>query len=868
MKRTAILFILSLISAFTAASGNPLRQALNPEWIEIKEANEISGDQRLVLMIGENHPIVAGQIHLADQLRRLLDAKLIDAVLVEGSPGPIDPRLLTEPAARLLATHDLATYWRRKLEWGQLTGWEYLALTRPETTVHGVEDMGAKKRFEIRSTLTSVKRTAGPANRGAERLEAAVSALELAGLPQPEMRRALVRHRKELHDLTAAAESLVAAYEPALAKELQLLDVELQLMPIFKDTGLGKAKTDEQVRTVLAGWSQSNPELLARFLELNRKAQTLESELKAPGERLQPAARVFADRSDRVVGSYRAAANRLRTEAEQRWGKGTARPPAVARSLQAVENFFRDEEAWERKQVLVWPRAELAERDHAMAANTHQFLRDHSAKRVALIVGFAHLVGIADELRGLGVPFVTGALRPLNGEEPWEFRAWKQNKASWAAGVNQNPSLILSPSWRGQQITLLQKFGNGDSQAGFVDGSRAVHRSALLPDQRVSRGGLVVSAGPVPGHPGEVFEEYDRDLGQQQVKEESDGFAEMIYAPWNLDAQGRPEYDVYSRYGHQTLKEFQMRPPGNGAGSSPRYYVFASEPNFQKDGREVLWAQMRGPNGIGGPPSPPRIPTPGAAPDGGAPKGKTNGRGAGTPTKPPSPPPPSGGRGSDGPSDPRWTGFFYAHKSKDSPALLRTTDIRRSRVNLEKLKQQKPLNPSEVVLLRGLGQLDSVYFTEDDGSHTGMVVITAKNTAELRAAVRKAASLGKLANKQVALITCGDLARQNALLREDLLVAGALMVWTPDRQITVQTGEQLTAQVEATLAWGRDNNWHPRDINQLLERAIADLQKSKPGSPELRGLWESGAWVELVPVHRPAFNTGKEPGPSDPEVAS
>ena len=52
----------------------------------------------------------------------------------------------------------------------------------------------------------------------------------------------------------------------------------------------------------------------------------------------------------------------------------------------------------------------------------------------------------------------------------------------------------------------------------------------------------------------------------------------------------------------------------------------------------------------------------------------------------------------------------------------------------------------------------------------------------------------KLTNKQVALITCEDAQNHNAELRETLLEHGALMVWTPDREIPVQAGEQLMEQ--------------------------------------------------------------------------
>ena len=70
------------------------------------------------------------------------------------------------------------------------------------------------------------------------------------------------------------------------------------------------------------------------------------------------------------------------------------------------------------------------------------------------------------------------------------------------------------------------------------------------------------------------------------------------------------------------------------------------------------------------------------------------------------------------------------------------------------------------------------------------------------------------------------------------------MVWTPDRQISKQAGEALMEQIERARL--QDTKF--RDINDLLERSIADLLRANPLDLALQILWESGAWVELQPV--------------------
>src|SRR4030095_4643230 len=83
---------------------------------------------------------------------------------------------------------------------------------------------------------------------------------------------------------------------------------------------------------------------------------------------------------------------------------------------------------------------------------------------------------------------------------------------------------------------------------------------------------------------------------------------------------------------------------------------------------------------------------------------------------------------------------------------------------------------------------ERLHFTPSRGDHSQIVVLSARNVAEFRAQVQAAGRARLLKGKQVALITCGDAFEESVALREDLLGQGALMVWMPNRQITVEGG--------------------------------------------------------------------------------
>jgi hypothetical protein len=871
-----------------------LRSALRPECVQFEADHRIAGDNRLVLIVGESHANVAGQQHLAELLQRLLDEKQVQAILIEGSEGPIEIRELLRELSKHLSPDALASYWRRQLAWGQLAGWEYVALTRPLTKAYGVEDMAAKFRYAIQSVNGSedeLKRDVESAGRGADRLEQALGAMEPTGVALPDAHAVLAHHRDAIKDLTEAAQRFGEKRKPFVTKQIELLEAGLELEKLLKDTGLaalrGQKDVEGRSEEIVLRLRRDQPQAYTRLGELMAKSKALPPELETLKREAEPAAKDLAARQSAVQSSYFALANRLRAAAEAQWDTPAARPVTVNESLRQVETFFADELALERKEEPARSHTQLADRDRAMAANTEQYMRTTGARRVVLIVGAAHLEGIAENLQRLGLPFVRTRLLPQEGEEPWEVRAWERRRVPFPVVLTpddlKESTRLQDPVWRKEQVERVQIWGA--ASVGLAPPVRrkkkgdvqVLYRSSDLADERFSRGEHVVDYGPVPGHPDEIFEAWNRTLGSSLTSELSDKIVQYAYGYYDVDDQKRRDYRITTSEGDHSLSEFLRAVPGKESSQIPTYVVLLHEPDVRPENgvpRSHFWYTARRPSPavnipgrvksraaepehgsntgvqpMGDQPVKSDRQSPVTAAGAGGGGGRKDGNGPGTSVWD------EGGGDKDGgddvggndnggdPSDGRWTAFGFA-KDPRRPVLLRTTDVRRSRENLATLDHQKPIEPTEVALLKDAQEMEGLKFTEDDGTYAGMVILLAQNVEEFRAAVSRAAVLKKLVHKQVALITCGDLHNKTAELRESLFAGGAVMVWTPDRQLTPQAGEKLLAQIGETL---KDRN-KPRNINELLNRSIEELLRAHPDDPELKNLWESGAWVKLQPA--------------------
>jgi hypothetical protein len=663
-----------------------------------------------------------------------------------------------------------------------------------------------------------------------------VAALEQAGIAQAGTRSALQDYRRLAKEYAAAADRYNNANRPVTNKALERLATFEQLETALRETGLAELRSqkggEELFLQRMHQLQLEDPAKFARLVELFEKSQALTEEAEEQPQELVTAAEALSRSHEKIQDAYFTLANRLRAEIQTQW-KGENRPPQVQEALLRVESFFSEERKKAEAEQSAEARQDLVERDRAMAANTAQYLLSHPVERVALIVGFHHLEGVMAELQSQGVPYLAGSL-VADKSEPWEVTAWERRTAQvrnvWPIDQMAKPSRLLDPVWKENQIHLVQGASRAlQNEELFKESGKAFYASPYLAGPRVPRGAQVVEYGPMPGRPGEMFELWDRKISRAFVANLSDRYIEFVFGFHERDESGKKKYTFATRWGDLSIDDFRVKLPGKGR-SRPSYVVAFNEPDFQAVAgilRSYRWHKLR------------------LAGDGG-------GRGGGPPVRPvdPSPPDPPERKPNDKRSDkgdkkpPFWTSFGGAWDS-GRPRIIRTNDPARARRNLTRLKDQKPLDPAEMQFFENPKDLSGAFFAQQDGTYAGMVILMARNSAEFREAVAQAADREKLINKQVVLITCGDLFPETTAMRENLLAAGVLMVWTPDRQLTPETGAKLKNQIEATLKKSAEAGNRPQDIDQLVNRAIEDLLESEPDNQELLILPESGSWAAL-----------------------
>jgi len=137
---------------------------------------------------------------------------------------------------------------------------------------------------------------------------------------------------------------------------------------------------------------------------------------------------------------------------------------------------------------------------------------------------------------------------------------------------------------------------------------------------------------------------------------------------------------------------------------------------------------------------------------------------------------------------------------------------------------------------------ERLLFTSRDGEYSHLVTIVAKNTKEFRTTIEQAAKARLLENKQVALITCGDAFVDTAILREVLLTNGALMVWTPSRQVSPEAASKLRGYVEKSATEFFDGA-RKVNIDALMQDALNRWNRAAPMDPSIRLLLDAASFV-------------------------
>ena len=597
---------------------------------------------------------------------------------------------------------------------------------------------------------------------------------------------------------------------PNLAGALQpfgALIVELRAAVRAKDQAKA-ADLERELEALMRKKNYDQDRLKDEFGKLDALYGETEQWSKALSKLIVP----FNNAHQNTVDQFCIAANALREQGE-----------VHNLSFPAVESFFGDENLRIKKLAeSVIDKADLAERDRAMNANAQEFFRSSGKKSVAMIVGYAHLESAAEGLKAAGISFIAGTLPSINDDlEPWEEPAWEKRHEpiqSIFSSSNKDQTRFQDPKWKPEETAKVSFFLNLPDVATIPQGSaryfdgvggnpdRVVRVGDIFVDRSAETGEHVLEQGVAPGGARNYYQVYDRKVAASEVTQLSDSGTAFSYFFKATKGDNGSGYQFRVPGGTVDLAGFIASPPRR-SGRLPKRVVLFGEPDDVKEaGSSVspLWKALR-----------------------------TGGGGAGEPPN----------RG--------WATAFAEPEDKGNvnnprTELLRTINARRAKEKLAILDHQDPLRFNQIQFVED-GKMEKLWFTPRAGDRSQVVVFLGKNDPRFRENLRRAAVEGKLKNKQVALISCGDAFAETAALRELLLREGALMVWVPDRQITPEAGMQLKNEIANTFAAGTVKR--PRTIQGVMERGLSNWKSRVPDDPDVKSFEQNGTWV-FVLSHR------------------
>ncbi len=804
------------------------RQVLDANGFESTYTHTAAADSPLVVVFGENHASVKTQVELSGLLRALIEANAIGAVFVEGSEGEMDVARIAAQFARAANGRDLSGYWKDQLESGQISGFEAACLQHPSTPVVGVEDMVAKHRFQVQRLSSfdqeNVDTEEASLRRGLEGLREALKEIKASakGTDASEAEKLVAQFEAAIGSLNQAGLALVAAAKPHTDLQLRALQVFsdrlalVKTIPDFDQAAEWSAQLSEMVEDFskfdeakarelskkLDIFSEKNAAKIARMGELGEELDRIEAQLEKASEEssTESEQKAFVAADEAAEDLFFQAANQV-TALVPREGQSAA----LREKLEFLNDFFlleaeRREKEQERNYV-----AELRERDQKMAENTAARLQEHKFRCVALVVGSAHLPGIAEQLQAQRLSFVAGPLQGNDDYDAWEAKAWEKRRLGPGTSIFadspgiKEESVFTAPKWVAEQEKRIMRFFDSERTSPKLGKGRVLHEGENVPDVKQPYGDHV-----------EMHQQGKIVVNEEKAKEltrtESGDDLEVAYG-YKKDG----EYRVHSPSGDRSLEEAaeRLRNP-DGPDSTP--VLFFKEPDIIERGGVQRSRFMEGFRGgdDGKPPKPPNSAAPGAGDPGG------------------------------------WRGRLH-----------QTIDAKRGAANIRKLAQQKSVKPKEITFVdfeggmtRGqvMEKLRQIPYTGKEGDHAGMVVFVARNLEEFRYFVRIAGKTKKLKNKQVGLVFCGDLIGEGATLRESILSdGGALMVWTTERKITPEAGQALIRQAKQLRDEAQQSGGEFEDVGHFLNQALDRLWQEQPEAAE--PFLDSSKWV-LVPARR------------------
>lgn len=769
------------------------------------------GHTGLLVVIGENHASVRSQLEVEATLTALAGAAPLDTLGVEGSIGPIPVHTAGIDELSLLPPAQRRTHVRELITWGEISGAEAFIIANPSTPYVGVENLGAKARWEVAQNARSDTTSIEIERRRAEEVDKAAACLGDAIVNAKDVvaaRTRLTATQQRLATAQAAYTDAMAALRPLLEREAALNDDDEAVVAFQRlgwaawsrqlDQRYDEAKRSPNGAAIVRDLEHARATFKQMFpggtSELDSPSPAVLEHFRKQRELWSESDKVTQDPKLKKVAEDRTAAIEEVSDAFAEVASELGQRDTAAQCARRVIHF-------QTEVVAPFLRAEIvdvSERDDNMVRRSLALL--HEGKQVAIVVGSHHLAGITARLKQQGKSFLAVAVKSRNEEtSAWEVRAWSHRKKHqdplFVAGFQHMKELsrLVDPSW-------WQNFAERAHVASELTGNvpargRVVHEARS--GQRVIRDAL-------PGRD-VTFVMGDIGLGPTvEVGSHVAGRGTMpatgVYTAFDAEAARKLVVDLSNtdtHFGYARLSDdggsAVIDAPAAGGGTRP-----------------LSLSEVASSGGTGG--------------------GKGGGR------KPPRRMVMFEAMDSD--SSRQFTHDLGTRDAKDQPlwqrlatdSMLFTVNPERAAKNIKRIEAQSQARIRSVTVVRG-AKLDGLLQTPTRGDHALTVVIVARNVEEFRTNLTKAAQDGLLEGKQVALVTCGDAFAQTAVLREELLSGGAAMVWVPQRQISEGLGEVLASEVQKTVAELPADHQHTSV--ETVMRASIERMKATGGHPEL-----------------------------------
>jgi hypothetical protein len=763
------------------------RRLMSSHLQEISE-NSSSDKRHILFLVGENHASVATQKQLAQLLEAMLDAQSVDAILIEGTDGPIDiSGFLSEVrTAGLSSSAKARQYWQRQLDAGLIAGYEFVYLVRQDIPVFGVEDMPAKFRFTtdmearggehmvrwrlasnaraveiIRTTIDRLKNKFGSealraAEQGQPTLGKAANAYEKAAAPflesGGEARKIIEEHAKTLFNLMMSQHRL-RDVEPSIQEFAKWIkDYESRRASLLK-----KANELENKSWVSPSDRTAFEKEVRQLKELGDKIERYQNAHKEPIETLAKA----AERIDKLgpqLKSWNRQLDNTYADFEDAYFRIANILIDAAKGQDAdIEDmrwfFLNEATKLEKDQEALYGKKELQERDIAIVNNSLKYLQENNKTHGVLIVGYAHLEGIKEILSNRGIAFVSGKLPASHDEaQPWELKAWEARKlanANFAAeGPLKEETRFRQRQWLAEIPAMLRWSSRVSPGKRVLLSDRSEAKLfedigpnkdlvaiclANKPNLDADRGEYVRDILPDPANESGYLLIIDRQAAMKEVDNlNNDDYVFAYLFPKCIGSQDVAQWYVHCQGQTRPLEQFRAASVRTAAGAVPKQIVLIEEVESPVVRRSIQ-------SGDGGKQEPPI-------------------------------------RGT----------------------LAFASSPKRAMAHLTLLAEQRKSPPGDLLIIdeAELDRMDKeLRFTTKDGEHAHAIVFLAKNTQAFRDKVHRLAKAGLLKHKQVGLLTCGDAFEQIATLCEDLLRAQCAIVWFPGEIIRAEDAPQIRQQL-------------------------------------------------------------------------